>query len=83
MANEWQCRNCGEHPKSCIGNKPSQGGRCPAGVNHVWMKLPEGPTYPKDWQCMNCSAHPKSFAFKRPSPGKCPATGFYHVWTLL
>lgn len=86
MANraEWQCRNCGEHPMSFNGDKPSSGGRCPAGTNHVWMRIPEGTANSRDWQCINCGAHPTGFSGKRPSSSsKCPATGFKHVWTLL
>lgn len=81
---EWQCRNCGEHPTSLAGGKPLSGGRCPAGTNHVWMRIPEGTTNSRDWQCINCGAHPTSLSHKRPySNSKCPATGFKHVWTLL
>ena len=86
MANgmEWQCRNCGEHPSSFVGDKPSTGGKCPAGSNHVWMRVPEGTTNSRDWQCMNCGEHPSSWVGKRPSSSsKCPATGFKHVWVLL
>ena len=81
---EWQCRNCGEHPTSLAGGKPLSGGRCPAGTNHVWMRIPEGTTNSRDWQCINCGAHPTSLSHKRPySNSKCPATRFKHVWTLL
>lgn len=86
MANssEWQCRKCGEHPSSFVGDTPSTNGRCPAGNNHVWMRIPEGPTTSSKWQCIHCGAHPSSYVGKRPSSGsKCSATGFKHVWELL
>lgn len=51
MANssEWQCRKCGEHPSSFVGDTPSTNGRCPAGNNHAWMRIPEGPTTSSKW----------------------------------
>ena len=81
---EWQCRNCGEHPSSFVGDKPSTRGRCSVSGNHVWMRVPEGTTNTRDWQCMHCGEHPSSFVGHRPaSRGRCSGTGNKHVWIQL
>ena len=80
---EWQCRNCGEHPSSFIGDTPCTK-KCSRGGNHVWMRIPEGPSQPKYWQCLRCGAHPSSFVGSRPAPGShCKGTGNKHVWVLI
>ena len=79
---EWQCRNCGEHPSSFMGETPSPK-KCSNGGNHVWMRIPEGPTQARAWQCLRCGAHPSSFMGARPSSGSCKATGNKHVWVLV
>lgn len=82
---EWQCSNCGDHPSSFVGDKPSSGGKCAAsGFNHVWEYVEEGPTNSRNWQCRKCGTYPTSWVGSRPSSGgKCPATGYKHVWTRL
>ncbi len=80
---EWQCRNCGEHPSAFSGDTPSTA-KCRNGGNHVWMRVPEGPiTTPRSWQCLRCGSHPVSFVGNRPSSGSCKATGNKHVWVLI
>lgn len=82
MYQEWQCRNCGEHPNSFRGNIPSPS-PCRNGGSHVWMRVPEGPIQSAKWQCMRCGMHPSSFVGHRPALGSCKATGNKHVWVLM
>lgn len=81
-SNEWQCVNCGDHPSSFIGEKPSSSGRCQAnGAKHVWDKIECGSTNPRDWACKYCGTKPSSFVGNKPSSGaKCSSTGVKHVW---
>jgi hypothetical protein len=34
---EWQCRNCGEHPSSFMGARPSSRSCKATGNKHVWV----------------------------------------------
>lgn len=84
---KWQCRKCGEHPSSFVGDKPSSA-RCKAGGDHIWMGVPAGKSISSDWQCIHCGKHPvgwiTSGGESRPSESsKCPSTGYKHVWEHL
>ncbi|WP_456342121.1 hypothetical protein [Thermovibrio sp.] len=77
----YMCSKCGtlvENPS------PPISGGCPAGGNHLWVKLCEGSLVFKEglkpYQCRKCGA--LIYCSKPPVSSKCPAGG-NHLWMRL